>query len=375
MAEQRHDLPPAMSLSVAIIGAGRRGAERGGRYGIAEAHAWAYERCEQTEMVAVADVDLNALEAFASEHRISGRYANYQSLLDAERPDLVSVCTWAALHPEIVVAAARAGAKGILCEKPMALTLREADLMLEACRESGTLLLVNHQRRLGAPFAAAKKLIDSNAIGELLRVEGHAASGSLYDSGTHWIDGMFYFVDDVPARWVMAQVDCIPPLVERGMQVENHAIVHVEFGGGVRGYFESGRPVRGQPPFRLLGSDGVVEILDTDMHDTQRSSVRANIRGEPHWQALPVTESIHTRQNFLRAVQGLVDAVQNNKDAVLGGQRARSTTEVLVAAYQSALTRSKVTLPAPIRDSPLENLTAVTRARVQAPARPAPFIE
>src|SRR5262249_39724572 len=151
-------------------------------------------------------------------------YADYQEMLDKEHLDLVSICTWPQLHAPMTIAAAHAGARGILCEKPMALTLSEANAMLDACRRNGARLSVDHQRRLGEPFRVAKEMAQGGDIGELIRVEAHVSDSNLYDWGPHLIDLMFYFFDDVPAEWVMAQVEGAGSRTAWGLPVERHAI-------------------------------------------------------------------------------------------------------------------------------------------------------
>ena len=74
---------------------------------------------------------------------------------NAESLDIVSICTWPPLHCEMVVAAAESGVKAILCEKPMALNLKEADQMLDSCEKSGTKLVVGHQHRFDPQVSQA----------------------------------------------------------------------------------------------------------------------------------------------------------------------------------------------------------------------------
>src|SRR5579875_667973 len=148
----------------AIIGCGRRGSGRGGAYGIAEAHANAYEACEQTRLVAAVDIDESNLQAFTADHGTHG-YRDYQAMLEQEHPDIVSICTWPPLHAQMTVDAARAGAKAIWCEKPMALTMADVDRMIAACTQSDTVLQVNHLRRFAGPFQAAHQCIQSGRIG------------------------------------------------------------------------------------------------------------------------------------------------------------------------------------------------------------------
>src|SRR5581483_1726326 len=108
---------------VAILGLG----------GISRAHLRGYrapENAGRVEVVAGADISAAARARFVEETGIERTYADYRELLERERPEIVSICTWPPLHPEMVEAAAAAGVRGILCEKPMAVDLAGCDRML-----------------------------------------------------------------------------------------------------------------------------------------------------------------------------------------------------------------------------------------------------
>lgn len=338
----------------AIIGCGRRGDRRGGAYGIAEAHALAYEASERAQIVAAADINQELLDVFAADHHVPSAFRDYHAMLEQERPDIVSVCTWPQLHPEMVIAAAEAGAKGIICEKPMALTLPDCDRMLAACERNGSALIVDHQRRLGQPFRLAKDILDRGDVGELLRLEAYVGNSNLYDWGPHWIDMLFLFQDEAEAEWVAAQVDTRGDKVQWGMRVEEHSIVHVQYRDGVRGYIEIGIPVPGARPIRIIGSEGLIELNGPA---DGRPVIRARVRDRADWLVPETDETIHDRRNYTRAAMDLITALDTGHSPELRGERARKTIEVIVAAYESAYRRGRVDLPTDVADCPLERLT------------------
>src|SRR5215203_1216719 len=114
-------------------------------------HASAYYRHPQTEVTAVCDIRPQALEDFrarwADVWPNVRLYTDYKEMLRQEEPDLVSVVTPDHLHADITVAAAEGGAKAILCEKPIATTLADADRMIAAAEANNVLLSVEHTRR------------------------------------------------------------------------------------------------------------------------------------------------------------------------------------------------------------------------------------
>jgi len=345
---------------VGVVGCGRRGKGvrwgQGGGAGVAEAHTIAYEACEKTEIVAACDILPEHLEGYAEEHNVPGRYTDYREMLEKEDLDIVSVATWHLTHAEITVAAAEAGVKGVWCEKPMALTLPECDDMLAACALNGVRLSVNHQRRLGEPYRIAKEIAYSGDIGELIRLEAYSGGTNLYDWGTHWIDMLFFYVNQTPVDWVTAMMDFRRPNVDRGMNAEDHAIVHYEFRNGIRAYLEIGMPVKGQPPNRLVGTEGFVELLSPSRANPDQATVRARVKGRGEFLIGDTTESIHAQANFGRALEDLIRAIEEGHESLLSGYRARATTEVIIAGYESVLRRGRVDLPLAIDYNPLAKL-------------------
>ena len=114
------------SYRVGIIGCG----------GIAHAHAKGY-LARGLDIVAAADVRKERLAKFRQLYEVGNLYDDYRQMLTKEELDLVSICTWPTLHSEMTVDVAEADVKGILCEKPMATCLAEADKMIEACDKTG----------------------------------------------------------------------------------------------------------------------------------------------------------------------------------------------------------------------------------------------
>ena len=150
-------MPTYKAVIVGLTGIGaRRPGEPGAWpvYGtMPRSHAAAYHRHPQTEVVAVCDIRSEALTGFQREWadvwpevRV---YTDYRAMLAEEKPDLVSVCTPDHLHADITVDAANGGAKAILCEKPIATTLADADRMIAAATANRYRLNI---RGVGRPF-------------------------------------------------------------------------------------------------------------------------------------------------------------------------------------------------------------------------------
>ncbi|KPJ59040.1 MAG: hypothetical protein AMJ46_12855 [Latescibacteria bacterium DG_63] len=229
------------SYRVGIIGCG----------GIAHAHAKAYLELE-LDIAAAADVKNEQLEKFRELYGVGNLYDDHRQMLGKEELDIVSICTWPPLHSEMTVDAAEAGVKGILCEKPMATCLAEADRMIEACDKMGAKLAIGHVYRFWEAYIEAERLISSNAIGEITFIHGISA-GDLLSDGTHIVDLTSFFVSDPPVNWVIGQIDAHERRRRYGHYVEDAGIFYLEFRNGVRAFIELSQISGNQPSLGYVG--------------------------------------------------------------------------------------------------------------------------
>ncbi|MBM3933909.1 MAG: Gfo/Idh/MocA family oxidoreductase [SAR202 cluster bacterium] len=113
---------------VGMIGGGRKGTQ----------HARAYELNPRSEVVAIADTDPENLELFKQRFKLNTGYSDYREMLEKENLDIVAPILPVGPNPDVVIGCARSGkVKAIFCEKPMAISLEQADTMVEECRKRG----------------------------------------------------------------------------------------------------------------------------------------------------------------------------------------------------------------------------------------------
>lgn len=327
-------------MRAAIVGCGapRRDGDEG--FAIGRSHARA-QRAAGLELVCAADVDQGNLERFGADFGVRRLYSDYGAMLEAERPDIVSICTPVGLHADIAVRAAGTGVRGILCEKPFTLGMADADRVLAACREHGVQIALNTQRRFGEPWITAKRLLAEGAIGPLLCFEGVCNGWDLMEWGTHWVDMCRFFHDGAPAEWVLAQADLTQAKRRYGHLVETDAVVSVGFAGGGRGLFFMGDHAPAGTYNRLLGADGVIEI-------GRDRPIRYIGRGTTGW----VEPDVPVVDEWAASVRSLARAVETGIEAPHGAANARAVHEIIMAAYDSAARGALVHLPLAARDFP-----------------------
>jgi predicted dehydrogenase len=135
-------------------------------------HVPAMLKCDKVEIVATADVsqERGRLVAGIADLGTDASYVDYRDLLARDDVDVVSVASPPSTRVQIVRDAAAAG-KNIICEKPFALTLAEADEMIQACEAAGVSLWMYHNYLYYSEHRLAKKLISEDAIGDVVAVE------------------------------------------------------------------------------------------------------------------------------------------------------------------------------------------------------------
>ena len=179
---------------------------------VAHSHVAAYASVPGVELVAVCDLVPALLDGFRERWgdifpNATG-YTDYRRMLAEQRIDLLSVVTPDNRHAEIVIDGVAAGVQGILCEKPIATTLADADRMIAACKTARVPLLINHTRRWYPAFGEARRLLRSGELGGLRRVVATLGGerAMLFRNGTHLIDAVCWFVEGDPA-WLIAELD------------------------------------------------------------------------------------------------------------------------------------------------------------------------
>lgn len=150
---------------------------------ISDLHALAYRNRQDAQIQAVCSVDMKSAESKANKWGATKVYADYRDLLDDPDIDLVEVLVPHDMHANITVDACSAG-KNVSVQKPMALTLAEADRMIAAAERNGTILRIYENFVFYPPHVRAKEMIEAGEIGEPQMIRIHVSVGK-FDGGWH----------------------------------------------------------------------------------------------------------------------------------------------------------------------------------------------
>lgn len=207
--------PPsqAASLRVAVIGLGRMGLR----------HIEAARRLGM-DVCGAADVSPSALQSVQEQHGMASVacFTDGFEMLAKVRPEALVIATTAPTHTPFVLTAAECGVRYVLCEKPLATSLAEADAMLAACERAGTRLAVNHQMRYMAQYTQVKALIGSEELGPLASILVAGSNFGLAMNASHYFE-MFRYISGESVRDVQAWFEDAQLANPRGAQFEDRS--------------------------------------------------------------------------------------------------------------------------------------------------------
>jgi len=342
---------PAVSpVRLALVGCGR----------ISRNHFDAIARVDGLELVAVCDVNGERARS-AGEGQDVPWFTSFEDMLATVESDAVVVATPSGLHPQHGMLAARAG-RHVITEKPMAITLRAADQLVQACDDAGVRLFVVKQNRLNPPIQLLKRAIDKGRFGRLFMANctvRWTRPQEYYDQapwrGTWEFDGgafmnqASHYVDLI--QWLVGPVESViakTATLARQIEAEDTGAAILKFRSGALGVLEVTMltyPKNLEGSITLLGEKGTVRIGGTAVnrvehwdfsdYDDDDKLVEATATNPPSVYGFG-HEGYY--RNVLAVLRG---EAQPDTD----GRSGRKSLELILGIYESARTGRDVPLP------------------------------
>jgi predicted dehydrogenase len=257
----------------------------------------------------------------------------------------------------MTIAAAARRPKVILCEKPMATSLGEADEMITACQRNNVRLAIGHMRRFYRGWEEARRLVAEGAIGAPQKVWSLIHDG-LLNWGTHTIDGLRFVLGDPATEWVFGAIERKTDRYERGLRIEDAGTGLISLSGGIVVSLVDDLTPYGSINFQITGTEG---ILDVDEDHVKLLNGTTN-----GWQTL----ELEHRDPFVGQAQGIVDWLDGKVEDYRGeGKKGRATLEILMSIYESVRTHGVVRIPLKTRENPLDLLVTSGQLPVQYPGK------
>ena len=335
-------------IGFGIVGAGM----------VARYHATAIERTPGARLVAICRADRARAEECAAQFGVPC-LTEYEALLARNDIQAVCICTPSGLHAEQAIAAARAG-KHVLVEKPMALTLADADAMIAACEQNGVRLGVALQRRTDPTFQRVYAAVGAGQLGRLvlgmvsvpyLRAQSYYDSaawrgtwaldggGALMNQGIHLIDLLLWLMGDGVEVWASAAT------LAHAIEVEDCVAATLRFANGALGSVVATTAAATGFPHRveIYGDRGGLQIEGEQVVRWEGAGrpadEGANIAAAP-----AVTAGAGASPTGIGAVghtrllADFTNAIRDGRDPLVTGREGRRSLALVLAIYDSART-------------------------------------
>lgn len=338
------------TLKVALVGCGR----------ISRNHFEAIEKVEGLELSAVCDSVQDRARAAGEEQGVKW-FTTYADMLKSADADAVAICTPSGLHAAQGISAAKAG-KHVITEKPMAITLEQADGLVQACDDADVRLFVVKQNRLNPSVQLLKRAVDKNRFGRIYLANTTVRWNrpqEYYDSaswrGTWEFDGgaflnqASHYVDLI--QWLVGPVESVVAKTAtqaRKIEAEDSGVAVLRFRSGALGVIEVNvltYPRNWEGSITIIGEKGTAKIGGTAVNKIE------------HWAFAEYDDD-----------DKLVEAAQTNPPSVYGfgheayyrnvlsvlrgdaqpetdGRAGRKSLELILGIYESAKTGRDVPLP------------------------------
>jgi UDP-N-acetyl-2-amino-2-deoxyglucuronate dehydrogenase len=343
---------PDRPFRVALVGCGR----------ISERHFDAIESNPHLTLVAVCD-DIPERARLAGEKMSVPAFTNYASMLAEAPADVAAICTPSGLHPRHGIMAAERGLH-VLCEKPMATRLEEADALVRACDEAGVYLFVVKQNRLNPAIQLLKRSIDRGRFGRIYLANTTVRWNrpqSYYDMapwrGTWEFDGgafmnqASHYVDMI--QWLVGPVTSVTArtvTLARRIESEDTGVALLRFRNGALGVIEVTMltyPRNMEGSITIIGEKGTVKVGGTALNRIE------------HWEFAEYddidreAEALKAAPNPLSVYgsghrpyyENVVKVLRGEAAPGTDGREGRKSLELILGIYESARAEREIALP------------------------------
>jgi len=331
---------------------------------ISTIHAEALKAVAGAELFAVASPSADHAKDFALAHSIKRHETDYRKMLEMDEIEMVVLGLPNDLHCRATIDAASAG-KHVVCEKPLAMNLGQADRMIEACRAAGVKLMYAEELCFAPKYVRLKKLLDDGALGRptlVKQAEKHdgphaphfwdvnrSGGGVTMDMGCHAIEFFRWMLGKPRIESVWAQMST--QVHAERTEGDDNSLIVLEFDGGCVGLAEESWTKLGGMDDRaeLYGSEGVAyaDLLRGNSIVTYSSGgydYAVEKAGTTAGWSFAIYEEIWN-YGFPQEFAHFVDCVKNDRKPLETGEDGRAVLEAIFAAYQSAGTGRRVALP------------------------------
>lgn len=291
-------------------------------------------------------------------------YEDYKEMLETERPELVAIATESGKHASIALDCINAGCN-VIIEKPIALSIADADAIIKAGIEKGVLVCANHQNRFNKSIQEIRKAIEKNRFGKLLYGTAHirwARNHEYYDRaswrGTWEQDGgalMNQCIHDIDLlRWMMGdEIETVYGMTDRlihpYIEAEDLGLAVVKFKNGSYGTIEGTTnvyPKNLEETLYIFGEKGTVKAGGEAVNIIEEWKF-SDYFGDEEIVKRECSENPPNVYGFghSKLYKNVISAIKGEEALLVDGEAGKRALELVLAIYKSAAEGKPVTLP------------------------------
>ena len=319
------------------------------------------------DIVAICDINVGCMEdkikKFSLPNSVS-KYIDYSEMLSIEKPELVAICTESGLHAKIAIDCINAGCN-VIIEKPIALSIEDANAIIDAAQRNNVKVCVNHQNRFNKSISKIKDALDKDRFGKLFHGTAHIRwardweyysragwrgtwaqdGGCLMNQCIHNIDLLLWLMGG-EAIEVMAFTD---RLKHDYIEAEDLGIAIVKFSNGTYGIIEGTTnvyPKNLEETLYIFGEKGTVKAGGNSVNKIEEwnFSDELDVAEEVKSQFSENPPSIYG-YGHTPLYADMIDAIQNDHEPLVTAIEGKKALEMVLAIYLSSAKGAPVHLP------------------------------
>lgn len=338
-------------IRLGLIGCGR----------ISKNHFDAISQIPEAEFVAVADVIEEKAQAMAAQYGITAIYQDYRQMLQQEKLDAVTICTPSGLHPQIGIDVANHG-MAVITEKPMGISIEQADRLIQTCDNNQVKLFVVKQNRLNATLQLLKNAVKKNRFGRIFMAQANVFwqrpqayydaeewrgtwefdGGAFMNQASHYVDALYWLLGNVDS--VMAYTSTMA----RRIEAEDTGCAILHFRSGILASLNVTMltyPKNFEGSITIIGEKGTVKVGGVAVNKIEKWEFEDyddddRIVQEANYQP-PSVYGFGHNPYYRNVIDVLLGVGKPSTD----GRDGRKSVEIIQAIYLSAKTGKKVSLP------------------------------
>ncbi|WP_034445878.1 Gfo/Idh/MocA family protein [Butyrivibrio sp. AE2032] len=327
------------------------------------------------DIVAICDIEEQNMHDKIVKFKLSEDvhcYTDYLEMLEKEKPELVAIATESGKHAEIAVNCLKKGHANVIIEKPIALSLADADRIIETAKEEGLKVCACHQNRFNKSIQKIREAVEMERFGRLLHGTAHIRWARDYEyysrakwRGTWAQDGgalMNQCIHNIDLlRWMMGdEIDCVVGMTDRlkhdYIEAEDLGIALIKFKNGSYGIVEGTTniyPKNLEETLYIFGEKGTVKAGGASVNVIEEWRF-SDMLDDPEDVKARFHENPPNVYGFGHTplYADVIDAINKDRKPYVDGEAGKRALELVLAIYKSAATGEMIKFP-------LENCSTV----------------